>query len=81
MKFSIRLTFLTTSLAAAGFLTGCGIDFLSTSQKVGYRTGPEFRDVPDHARTETLDGTRYFTLDGTYYRPRNGRYVVVEPAF
>ena len=79
MKSCSRLTLLTISLATAGFLTSCGIDLLSTSQKVGYRTGPELREVPPEARTETRSGTRYFTHEGTYYRPRNGRYVPVEP--
>ena len=79
MKITVRLSLLIASLATAALLTGCGIDFLATSPKIGYRTGPEFREVPHDARTETLNGSRYFTDGETYYRPRNGRYAPVEP--
>lgn len=81
MKFPARLVSLISCVASAACLAGCGIDYLSTSQKVGYRTGPDFDDVPPDALTETLGGTRYFTHDGTYYRPKNGRYVATDPVF
>lgn len=79
MHSLLRLATLTTCLVAPLLLTGCGIDYLKNSPQIGYRTGPEMRDVPFDAQTETIGGTRYFTHDGTYYRPRNGYYTAVDP--